>query len=471
MKTRVIIFLLMMLMALSAIYASEDPTENEVYVRKTRELKALEQRFKEETGFSGNITYRYEDTKLSQFRGKFSDTNVSAPQDTTFMGNVFDAILTKMMPYIYAKGDQLTKTSIKSSARQITRFYEQTVNGYSISGGSQLSIAYNPELDKFTITDSTKDISNDPIPIIISKEMASHVLIKEYQQSAVYDKDKARYKQGPFISYASMSDEGHAQPYRLYWSMSFWDVSFYVDVQNGEIYHRENPAFSAEYQRKSRELKALSERFKADTGFVGIIDYNYNEMRLQSFDGVFSDIKIVAAEDTLALRPAFDTILTKLLPFSMAPRDQLVKSSIGRKGSAYATDYVQIANGYKVEGAGFISIRYFPETKKFSIGNSAVDIPQEPIGIIISEEAAFTIARTAFEQTGLCNEFTPIHRSRTVLLYKSRQLNGQYLPYKLYWRVSFPSISYYVDVETSEFFSERYVINDQQTYTVNKSID
>jgi hypothetical protein len=172
------------------------------------------------------------------------------------------------------------------------------------------------------------------------------------------------------------------------------------------IYASEDPTDNEVYLQKTRELKALSERFKAETGFVGRIDYNYNEMRLQSFDGVFSDIKIVAAEDTLALRSSFDTILTKLLPFSMAPRDQLVKSHIGRRGSAYATDYVQIVNGYKVEGAGFISIRYFPDTEKFSIGICTVNVPNTPTQVNITKADAIRIYNNTVPDDELLRSFT-----------------------------------------------------------------
>jgi hypothetical protein len=211
------------------------------------------------------------------------------------------------------------------------------------------------------------------------------------------------------------------------------------------IYASEDPTENEVYLQKTRELKALSERFKAETGFVGRIDYSYDEMCLQSFDGVFSDIKVVTADDTLALRPAFDTILTKLLPFSMAPRDQLVKSPIERVGSAYATDFVQIANGYKVAGAGFISIRYFPDTKKFFIGNSAVDIPQEPIGNIISEEEAQRIAKDA-------------HRNRTGRYefdYKASITSPWYSnwgrnEYNLTYWVTIEEITYFINALTGE---------------------
>jgi len=73
MKTRAFIVLLLMLMTLSAIFASEDTNEQEEYFRKKQELDLLAERFKAETGFEGTIQYNYIRMTLSQFRGNFRD--------------------------------------------------------------------------------------------------------------------------------------------------------------------------------------------------------------------------------------------------------------------------------------------------------------------------------------------------------------------------------------------------------------
>jgi len=247
MKNRVLIFLLLMLMTFSAIYASEDTNEQEEYFRKKQELDLLSERFKAETGFEGSFTYRFTDTKFSQLTGKFSDIKVVAYSDTTYMKQVFEAILRKIMPYLSANESQLSKTSIESGPYQIHLSYIQFVNGYSVSGGGRLGISYHPDLDQFTITNSTVDISETPIPLNVSSENAIRLLTNEYEKSEYYDEDVARHKQGPSIRYESMIVDGQAQPFRLYWSMYFLDHQYSIDVETGKIHYQRIKTFHDVY--------------------------------------------------------------------------------------------------------------------------------------------------------------------------------------------------------------------------------
>jgi len=154
------------------------------------------------------------------------------------------------------------------------------------------------------------------------------------------------------------------------------------------IYASEDTNENEEHWRKTKELKALSERFKADTGFGGTIEYNYDSMQLGSFRGIFSDITISNDQDTLLVRQAFERIVDKILPYTYATKNQLTATAISNNNMFARTDFVQIINGYRIESGGLIGMSYNKDNRIFHIGNSAVDIPQVPIGRVISEEEA-----------------------------------------------------------------------------------
>ena len=81
----------------------------------------------------------------------------------------------------------------------------------------------------------------------------------------------------------------------------------------GLLFGSEIPADMDEMQRRTQELKALSERFKADKGFEGVIETNTEVMKLSHFRGNFKDIDMSGVSDTLAFRQVCNRIISKLL--------------------------------------------------------------------------------------------------------------------------------------------------------------
>jgi hypothetical protein len=141
-----------------------------------------------------------------------------------------------------------------------------------------------------------------------------------------------------------------------------------------------------------RQLNQLGERFKAETGFTGNMNYNYERMKLGSYEGKFADIPFSADADTSTFRQACERILDKILPYSYAKYSQLSMSRITRRTGYISTDYYQQVNGYRVEGLGFIVITYDAGRYRFSIGDNAVELPEEDTGPIIAPEEAEQIA-------------------------------------------------------------------------------
>jgi len=225
------------------------------------------------------------------------------------------------------------------------------------------------------------------------------------------------------------------------------------------VFASEDPGDAAERARKTQELNQLAERFKAETGFRGKISTDTNRMCLGYYEGKFAGIQITAEADTASFRSAFEQILDKVLPYTFAKREQLVRSRITNIHGIIRTEYYQQVNGYRVEGIGRLSIDYEVGRNAFAIGNGTVELPVGGVSVNIAEEQAFQIARTEFEKTELCNENTPPWRHKSHIQFSSRKIGDVQLPYRLYWRIVFPGRMYYIDAETGEWFAEGYVIN------------
>lgn len=154
------------------------------------------------------------------------------------------------------------------------------------------------------------------------------------------------------------------------------------------IVHAFGEVADAEHWEKVRQMEQLAERFKAETGFTGNVDYYLERMKLGPYEGKFADIPFSADADTISFRQACIRVLDKILPYSFAKRSQLSMSRISKRSGYISTDYYQQVNGYRVEGSGFIVITYDAGRYRFDIGDNAVELPEEPLGNIISEGEA-----------------------------------------------------------------------------------
>jgi hypothetical protein len=223
------------------------------------------------------------------------------------------------------------------------------------------------------------------------------------------------------------------------------------------IYADGLPSEEAERQAKEHQLEQVAVSFKSETGFRGEINYDTNRMCLGFFEGKFADIRITANADTTSFRAVFEQILDKVLPYTFAKREQLSKRRITNNLGIIQTDYIQQINGYRVEGLGSLIISYEIGRNSFSIGNATVELPDEPLGEIITEAEAYQIAFNLYKQTASYDDKYLV-TSKKVIAYKSREVDGISQPYRLYWRISFPKISYFIDAITKDTFSEKHIV-------------
>ncbi|MDD2332516.1 MAG: hypothetical protein PHI68_07690, partial [Candidatus Cloacimonetes bacterium] len=239
MKGKALITLLLLLV-FTAILAIEDYSVAEEHKRKTQELNQLADRFRAETGFEGSISYNYQYMRISQIRGIFCGIQMKDNWDTGLAEYELNQVLQRISPFTLSREGQLIPMEMEITQTGLSQMWVQKVNGYSIHPGGYIQMTYHSPTDKFMITDATVDISNEPVPINISKEEAKQIIINEYKKSAYYNGRVRGSSQEPSIAYNRISTSKDPLQYRLYWSMMFHQVSFSIDVKTLEIHQHMN---------------------------------------------------------------------------------------------------------------------------------------------------------------------------------------------------------------------------------------
>jgi len=223
---------------------------------------------------------------------------------------------------------------------------------------------------------------------------------------------------------------------------------------------------TAEYAQKQAILDERAARFKAEAGFEGDLTYSHHDMKFLRYYGQFTSIQFPSTKDSTSYKQAFNSVLERILPYISARRTELVEADFRLSQWNNSITYRQMVNGYPIESGGRLVISYKLAQKRIVILDETVAIPFAHFGDIISQEDAFNIAWDHFVTTDLFSEKTPKSRSKTSIVYRNRILNGNPQPYKLYWKVAFPGILYYVNAYTSEFYTEGYVVNQEYTYSI-----
>ncbi|MCB5271105.1 MAG: hypothetical protein LHW56_04590 [Candidatus Cloacimonetes bacterium] len=236
MKTRVLVALLLLAIC-TVIYASEDINDPELYWRKTQEMNQMVERFKEDTGFEGQISYGYKRMRLGSFEGNFSDIPFTANADTTAFREACERIVEKLLPYSAAKRMQLSMCRIEKQLNGFTTDYRQQVNGYRLEGSGFIMITYEAGRKHFSIGDNTVMLPFDNISPVLSYEDA----VRIYDEHIVDDEvTKNIRKTTPFLGISfcniSASESADIMPvYRLCW-VGGWYKKIYIDALTGKIY-------------------------------------------------------------------------------------------------------------------------------------------------------------------------------------------------------------------------------------------
>jgi hypothetical protein len=207
-------------------------------------------------------------------------------------------------------------------------------------------------------------------------------------------------------------------------------------------------------------MDQVAESFKAETGFTGSIQHNLERMRLSYFEGKFTDIQITADADTASFRSVFEQILNKVLPYTYAKREQLTKSRITNNLGITQTDYYQQVNGYRVEGAGRLTINYETGRNAFAIGNGTVELPEEG-RVNITLNQAIEIAKEVYNPDYKLDKSIEFSEPKTELLYTNDPQNVTDISYRLNYKISFWGLAIYIDPSTGNLaYTRSFLIKD-----------
>lgn len=203
--------------------------QTEEYRQKQAILNERAAKFKAETGFEGSITYNHQYAKFSNITGNFRDIEITAPQDSVSMRQVFDQVVLRMRPYLSAQVNQLYSGGVSCHDMGSRVIYRQIVNGYKIENGwGLLKLSYSNASKKLNILDNTAVISSETVPINISLEKA----IKLAQDEISIGANEMPYN--PRIAYTLSGDSTDPRHYLCY-ILIFWGKSVCVDVSDSTI--------------------------------------------------------------------------------------------------------------------------------------------------------------------------------------------------------------------------------------------
>ncbi len=230
-----IVSILMLSLLVFGLKAQQGDLSTEEYQRRDAELRMLANRFKQETGFEGNIQNNPQMMKLSHFTGGFPDLIFPTASDTVQARQVCNQIVDRILPYLQIPEEQLSLESIGGDDRVLRAQYRQRVNGYEIEGAGILRIAYYYSSEQTHILNVLVHI--DPTPVIprITEEEARRIGQNEYKDSQFYTQHTANYQGRAFILYCKNPQSLKENDYNLYWRVGFPGISYYIHSVTGNI--------------------------------------------------------------------------------------------------------------------------------------------------------------------------------------------------------------------------------------------
>jgi len=235
--------------------------QTEEYRQKQAILNERAARFKAETGFEGSITYNHQYAKFSNITGNFRGIEITAPQDTVSMRQVFDQVVLRMRPYLSAQVNQLYSGGVSCHDMGSRVIYRQIVNGYKIENGwGLLKLSYSNASKKLNILDNTAVINSETVPINISLEKAIKLAQNEISIGA------NEMPNNPRIAYTLSGDSTDPRHYLCY-ILNFRHKTVCVDVRDSTI----------RVKRDNRVLKSSNVEVKREVYFDKSTDTTQND--------------------------------------------------------------------------------------------------------------------------------------------------------------------------------------------------
>jgi hypothetical protein len=217
----------------------------EEYTRQRTIMQERAERFKQETGFEGTITQHFRENgpmRFGSIGGNFSDIVVTAKEDTVIMKQVFEQVRAKVMPYVKAEEGQLFAEKVTTDITVTRVIYNQKINGYPVYRSGRLVIDYNFSTSEFIITDNTREISAEYVPINITEDEAIEIVKKHYGETSnsIF---VIRTLQPP-LAYSPINEKANFNYFKLCYLVKYNDILHHIDPTTGNIiYYWKIPVF------------------------------------------------------------------------------------------------------------------------------------------------------------------------------------------------------------------------------------
>lgn len=228
---RVIFIAILTLLAISSGFADGYPAEEAEHWEKVRQLEQLADRFKAETGFTGSIESSTERMRLSYFDGRFADIQIAADADTASYRAAFEQILDKVLPYTFAKREQLTSSRITHNQRTIETDYYQQINGYRVEGAGRISFYYEKEYNRLEIGNGTV-VLPEITQINYNSEEATNIAIQYHRAKCSQPEQQNK---PPYLIEDLRFFDSDTSGYSLKYIIYIGDFVYYVDASTGRL--------------------------------------------------------------------------------------------------------------------------------------------------------------------------------------------------------------------------------------------
>ena len=247
---KITMLILLTVLSLTSLTANTDE-----YLRQRAILNERAEKFKTETGFEGTISHSksFRETGPMRFGnlfGNFRDIEVTAKKDTVIMRQVFEQVRTKIMPYVRAEEGQLFAEKVITDITMTRIMYYQKINGYPVYRAGRLVIDYNFSTSEFVITDNTREISSEYVPINITEDEAINIVLKHYGDEGKFDINNSVFRGMIFggLEYDPILLDSGEKKDRLCYIIFHGGYTNYVDPSSGKIIHKEGIVIRNSYK-------------------------------------------------------------------------------------------------------------------------------------------------------------------------------------------------------------------------------
>jgi len=239
---KVIMLILLVLIVVISLKANSNEDMQE-YSRKWNIEQERAKRFKQETGFEGTITQHFRENgpmRFGSIGGNFSDIVVTAKEDTVIMKQIFEQVKAKIMPYVKAEEGQLFAEKVEAGRTFTGIIYNQKINGYPVYRSGRLVIDYNFSTSEFIITDNTREIPSEYVPINITEDEAIEIVLKHYGDEGKFDIYNKIFRMRFIgLQYESIPLGSGEKKYKLCYLMSHGGYLNFIDPSSGKVVYRE----------------------------------------------------------------------------------------------------------------------------------------------------------------------------------------------------------------------------------------